>query len=202
MSVGPGELWIYTRENMKNKTNTQEGACDKRVEKVNITKLGVDVHADSIRAVRQKDGSMPQPAQKLTWEGFMAWAAKQMKQAQKVYSCYEAGPLGYGLHRKLTELGIVNIVVRPQNWDELGKGVKSDKTHALALVQHLDRYLGGNSKALSVVYVPTLEQEVARSQSRLREQMRKNRQRMEAQGRTLLLYYGIRVKGRWWGARG
>ena len=96
-------------------------------------------------------------------------------------------PRRYGLHRGLTHLGIENVVVRPQNWDELGKGVKTDKTDALALVQRLDRYVSGNKKAFAVVNVPTVEQEQARAISRHREQLREHRQRLEAQGRSLLL---------------
>ena len=111
---------------------------------------------------------------------FLAWARKQLAQAGQVHSCYEAGPLGYGLHRALTALGIRNVIVRPQNWDELGKGVKTDRTDALALVQRLDRYVQGNRKALAVVCVPTPEQELARSQSRQREQLLAHRLRFES----------------------
>lgn len=164
-------------------------------------KLGIDVHADSYRVVRQVDDATPQPAQKFTPQGFLLWAKKQLDQAEEVYSCYEAGPLGYGLHRTLTAMGIKNVVIRPQNWDELGTGVKTDRTDALALVQRLDRYVQGNRKALAVVCVPTPEQELARSQSRQREQLLAHRLRLEAQGRSLLLFNGVRVRGRWWQPR-
>ena len=95
-------------------------------------------------------------------------------------------------------MGIQNVVVRPQDWDELKKGVKTDKTDALALVQRLDRYVQGNVTALAVIRVPTPEQEMARSQSRQREQLMSHRLRLEAQGRSLLLFNGVRVRGRWW----
>src|SRR6185369_13845220 len=137
-------------------------------------------------------------AQKFSPEGFLVWANKQLELAEEVYSCYEAGPFGYGLHRGLERMGIHNVVVRPQDWDELHKGVKTDKTDALALVQRLSRYVDGNKKELAVVTVPTPEQELARSQSRQREQLMSHRLRLEAQGRSLLLYNGIRLKGRWW----
>jgi len=144
------------------------------------------------------DHSTPQPAQKFSPEGFLLWAKKQLELAQEVHSCYEAGPFGYGLHRQLQGLGIYNLVIRPQNWDELHKGVKTDKTDALALVQRLSRYVDGNKKELAVIRVPTVEQELARSQSRQREQLLSHRLRLEAQGRSLLLFNGIRIKGRWW----
>ena len=87
---------------------------------------------NATHVVRQLDNATPQPAQKFTPENFLEWAQKQVGQARKVYSCYEAGPFGYVLHRKLCARGIENVVVRPQNWDELGKRVKTDKTAALA----------------------------------------------------------------------
>lgn len=178
--------------NTHNLTETQNPISAKCI------KLGIDVHAQSYRVVRQMDNATPQPAQKFTPREFLFWARKQLAQAETVYSCYEAGPLGYGLHRALEAMGVHNVIIRPQNWDELHKGVKTDKTDALALVQRLDRYLQGNTKALAIVRVPTPQQELARSQSRLREQLLSHRIRFEAQGRSLLLFNGIQTKGRWW----
>jgi transposase len=57
---------------------------------------------------------------------------------------------------------------------------------------------GGNHKALAVIAVPTLEQEEQRAQTRHREQLQKDRQTHEAQGRSFLLYHGCRVRGAWW----
>lgn len=182
---------------MKKHTNTRPTTTQTSA-KAKCIKLGIDVHAESYRVVRQVDDSTPQPAQKFHPKDFLSWARKQLQEASEVHSCYEAGPLGYGLHRALIEMGIHNVVVRPQNWDELHRGVKTDKTDALALVQRLDRYVQGNQKALAVIRVPTVEQELARSQSRLREQLLSHRMRFEAQGRSLLLFNGLRVKGCWW----
>jgi len=183
---------------MKTNTNTHSSTTTQTVTKAKCIKLGIDVHADSYRVVRQIDHATPQPAQKFKPKEFLTWAKKQLDLAEQVHSCYEAGPLGYGLHRALVAMGIPNVVIRPQNWDELHKGVKTDKTDALALVQRLDRYVQGNLTALAVVRVPTPEQELARSQSRQREQLLSHRLRLEAQGRSLLLFNGVRVRGRWW----
>jgi transposase len=185
---------------MKNETNTNTHMTSQAQPHHNAKsiKLGIDVHADSYRVVRQLDHATPQPAQKFTPQEFLIWAKKQCAQAEAVYSCYEAGPFGYGLHRELEALGIHNVVVRPQNWDDLHKGVKTDKTDALALALRLSRYVEGNLKELAIVRVPTPGQELARSQSRQREQLLEHRLRMEAQGRSLLLFNGIRFRGRWW----
>src|SRR5881409_674035 len=66
-----------------------------------IIKLGIDVHLDRYVVVRQLDGGVPQPAQRFTGAQFLEWAGKQSQLAERVFSCYEAGPFGYGLQRKL-----------------------------------------------------------------------------------------------------
>lgn len=104
-----------------------------------LIKLGVDVHLREYVVARQIDGLAAQSAQRFTPERFVAWAAKQAEQADVVHCCYEAGPFGFGLHRRLLRLGIKSLVVRPRNWDEYGKKVKTDRRDALALVSCLDR---------------------------------------------------------------
>ena len=104
-----------------------------------LIKLGVDVHWRDYVVVRQIDGTAPQPAQRFSPEAFVAWAARQVQQADVVHCCYEAGPFGFVLHRRLLRLGVKSIVVRPRNWDEYGKKVKTDRRDALALVSCLDR---------------------------------------------------------------
>src|SRR5664280_788682 len=119
-----------------------------------LIKLGVDVHWREYVVVRQIDGTSPQPPQRFSPEGFIAWVAKQVKLADEVHCCYEAGPFGFVLHKRLVALGIKNYVVRPRNWDEYGKQVKTDRRDARALLSCLDRYLAGNHEALTVIRVP------------------------------------------------
>ena len=157
-------------------TNTHPRTFTSTSAKAKRIKLGVDVHADTYRVVRQIDEATPQPAQKFSPSQFLIWVAKQCPLAEEVHSCYEAGPFGYGLHRQLMKLGVHNVVVRPQNWDELGRRVKTDRTDALALVQRLDRYIQGNGRALALIRVPPVEQERDRAWSRHREQLQKDRQ--------------------------
>jgi transposase len=184
---------------MKNtNANTRKASSLKTAVKAKLIKLGINVHAESYRVVRQIDNDTPQPAQKFIPTAFLVWVAKQIQLAEQVHSCYEAGPFGYSLHRQLLEMGVRNRVVRPQNWDELGRKVKTDKTDALALAQRLDRYVQGNRHALAVITPLTPEQEQARCLSRHRQQLQKDRQTHEAQGRSFLLYHGRRVSGQWW----
>ena len=166
-----------------------------------ICKLGLDCHAKSIMVARQIEGLQPQPPQKFTVEKFGEWIREQVKAGYQVYSCYEAGPTGYGLHRDLTRWGVVNYVVCPTRLDSRGKGVNTDKTDALELLVRLDRYVAGNTKAFSVVSVPTPAQEQRRVQSRQRDQLRQKRLSFAAQGRMLLLSQGIRQSNLWWTAK-
>jgi transposase len=165
---------------------------------VQTIKLGLDVHADSIVVVRMIDGQAPQSAQRFRPEAFLVWVKRQLQLAEKVYTCYEAGPFGFGLQRTLTALGLVCLVVRPRNWDQYGSHVKTDKRDAHELVLCLDRYVHGNTKVFSVVRVPTPEEEQKRSVSRHRQALLNQRQRLAAQGRGTALYYGSRLKGPWW----
>ena len=163
-----------------------------------VIKLGVDVHLDRYVVVRQIDGGAPQPAQRFSPSQFVEWAGKQTQLAEKVYSCYEAGPFGYSLHRNLRALGVTNYVVRPRDWDEYGQNVKTDKRDAKQLVLNLDRFVAGNRDAFCVVRVPSEAEEQARSRSRQRESLQKEKQRLAAQGRSHALYYGAHLEGTWW----
>ena len=166
--------------------------------KVKTIKLGVDVHLGIYVVVRIIDGGTPQPAQRFTPAEFLVWCAKQLTLAEQVFTCYEAGPFGYILHRRLKEMGITNYVIRPRDWDEYGKKVKTDKRDALAMALCLDRYVSGNREAFCVVRVPTEAAEQKRSVSRQRESLQQEKQRLAAQGRSHALYYGGHLQGEWW----
>jgi transposase len=61
----------------------------------------VDVHLDVYVVVRIIDGGTPQPPQRFKPKDFLPWCVKQLTLAEKVFTCYEAGPFGYTLHRQL-----------------------------------------------------------------------------------------------------
>ena len=184
-------------------TKQQESISEVRAEqaaskKHQTIKLGLDVHADSIVVVRILDQSAPQPAQKFTPARFNNWVKTQLALATAVHSCYEAGPFGYGLHRFLVNAGVQNLVVQPVCLDEHHKGVNHDKSDAKELALRLDRYVAGNTHAVALVRVPTPEEEQRRATSRQREQLKREVQRLAAQGRGLLLTQGHREKKGWW----
>jgi transposase len=186
-----------TKQNCPNSEVRAEQAASKAYQTL---KLGLDVHADTIVVVRILDHRAPQPAQKFAPAKFLAWVQTQLTLAETVHSCYEAGPFGYGLHRELVKLGVRNVVVQPVCLDAHHKGVNHDKSDAKELALRLDRYVAGNHHALATVRVPTPAEEQKRIHSRQREQLKREVQRVAAQGRGLLLTQGWREKKGWWEA--
>ena len=183
-------------------TNNSEVRAEQAASKKHQSiKLGLDVHADTIVVVRILDHSAPQPAQRMPARKFLDWVKTQLTLAEEVHSCYEAGPFGYGLHRALVKLGVKNVVVQPVCLDERHTGVNHDKSYAKELALRLDRYVAGNTHALAIVRVPTLAEEQKRCASRQREQLKREVQRLAAQGRSLLLTQSWREKKGWWEER-
>src|SRR5260370_28425255 len=195
---------MNTNKNRTTKTKTakQVTAEAESTVKAKHIKLGIDVHLDRYVVVRILDGGRPETPQRFGPPEFLLGVAKQITLAEKVSTCYEAGPFGYGLHRKLEKMGAVNYVVRQSDWDDYGQKVKTDKRDAKQLALHLDRYVSGNDDAFCVVRVPSPEQEQVRSLSRQRESFQRERQRLAAQGRSHALYYGAHLQGEWWQGEG
>jgi transposase len=184
-----------------NETSSASQAAPQGIKPHRLIKLGVDVHWREYVVARQIDGIAPQPAQCFSPEAFIAWVAKQAQLADEVHCCYEAGPFGFVLHRHLVRLGVKSLVVRPRNWDEYGQKVKTDRRDARALASCLDRYVAGNTEALTVVRVPTETEERSRSLSRQREQLLEHRKRFAAQGLSCARYYGHDLPEEWWRAK-
>jgi len=167
-------------------------------QKVAVIKLAIDVHAAKFKVSRQV-GDLPlQPVQSFTPEDFLRFVKKQLKQAEKVWSCYEAGPTGFWLHRDLVKLGCQNLVVVPARLDAYGRKVTDDRHDARALGLKLSRYVAGEKEALAIVQVPTLEAEQRRALTRQRAQFGKTLRSLAAMGRSICLLHGYRVGGRWW----
>jgi transposase len=156
------------------------------------------MHLSNYRVVRQIDHSNPEPAQKFKPEVFFLWLGKQLGLAEEVVVCYEAGCFGYGPARRMQAMGAKVYVIAPQNWDEQGKGQVNDKHDAQVICRRLSEYLTGHDKALSIVRIPSPQEEERRARGRLREQMQRELRRLQAIGRSLLLNWEMPVKGRWW----
>src|ERR1043165_9695693 len=141
-----------------------------------VIKLGVDTHGGQYTFARMVDHQGVQPAQKLSPELFINFLKKQRELARRVVMVYEAGPYGFALCREATELGVECMVCAPERLSRGRKRV-NDKIDARELLSRLDRHLAGNTTALRLVRVPSLQQELARRVGRERNTYRKERQR-------------------------
>jgi transposase len=176
-------------------TQTDPGA------RARVVKLGLDIHSSLIVVVRQLDEQASQPPQRFSEEAFIGFVNRQLAQADSVHSCYEAGPFGYVLHRRLVRLGVHNLVVRPRDWSTYGERVKTDGRDAGALCSCLDRYLAGNRGALAVVWIPSEAQESARGVGRQRQSLARERVRLALRGKGLARLRGLSLPATWWQER-
>src|SRR5438552_17695154 len=122
-----------------NNTHNAEKSSQATVTKDLAMTSGSDVHSRFIVATLQLEESTPQPPQKFSSTDFLKWMQKQLRLAEKLFSCYEAGPTGFWLHRRLSALGVINYVVCPTCLDSRKKGVNTDQTDANELQSRLDR---------------------------------------------------------------
>ena len=189
---------------MKNTIVHDEGATslEAAVNKVklsgSIIKIGLDVHARLYVAVAQYDCLLPKPARRLAPLEFVPWVKQLLRAGHTVHVVYEACGFGFGLYRELKAAGAHCHVIAPRKLDEQCTRVKTDPRDATTLCQRLSRYLEGNTRELAVIRVPTEAEEQARHVSRQREQLVRLRQKLEAQGRSLLVSHGLPSPAHWW----
>lgn len=169
--------------------------------KVEVSKIAIDMHLKSYRVVRKMDHGPVQPAQRFEPGKFYYWLGKEKQRAKRVVVCYEAGCFGYEPARRMKAMGVEVYVIAPQSWDEKGKRQVNDKWDAAVMCRRLSEYVDGNEKALSIVHIPSPEEEQKRGQGRFRLQLSKELQRLGAKGRSLLLQREMAVRGAWWRGR-
>lgn len=163
-----------------------------------VIKIGLDVHARVYVAVAQYDHLLPKAARRLRAEEFVPWVESLLRYGQSVHVVYEACGFGFTLYRQLLAVGAHCYVIAPRKLDEEGTRVKTDPRDATTLCQRLSRYLEGNTRELAVIRVPSEEEEQARHVSRQREQLVHHRQKLEAQGRSLLTSHALPAPAHWW----
>jgi transposase len=164
-------------------------------------KIAIDMHLRSYSVVRQIGYQAPQPAQRFTPQGFEQWLQKQVAQGGPVAVCYEAGCFGYEPARRFEKMGALVYVIAPEDWDERKKRQVNDKFDARVMCRCLNDYLRGERHALSIVRVPSAQEEARRAKARQRDQLRRELRRLQAMGRSLLLAHEMPVIGRWWFGR-
>ena len=141
---------------------------------------------------------MPKAARRLSRSEFVPWVEALLHQGHSVHVVYEACGFGFTLYRQLRAVGAYCYVIAPRKLDEECSRVKTDPRDATTLCQRLSRYLEGNTRELAVIRVPSQGEEQARHVSRQREQLVHHRQKLEAQGRSLLISHALPAPAHWW----
>jgi transposase len=122
-----------------------------------------------------------------------ARAARTLGQAPAVVSCYEAGYDGFWLHRRLVAAGLENLVIDPASLsvERRARRAKTDRIDGEKMIRALLAWRRGEPRVMSVVRVPTVEQEDARRHTREREQLVKEQTGHVNRIRALLRTVGV-----------
>lgn len=151
------------------------------------TYVGLDVHKNSISAAfagPEEDkarslGRLPNDETRLLR------ALQPLGDPGDVQICYEAGPTGYGLVRRLRELGYDCQVVAPAKTPKMTSDrVKTDRRDAIKLADFL------RSGHLTFIRVPTPEEEALRDLLRAREDIKTKESNSKRQLNSMMLRHG------------
>ena len=155
-----------------------------------ITNVGLDAHQETIHAAilfpESEEAVMDSFAN--TPQGIQRFTRRLLKRAPgPVRSCYEAGPLGFGLQRSLIALGMDNVVIAPSLIPKKpGERIKTDRRDARKLA---DLFRVG---LLTEVHPPTPDQEAVRDLCRAREAAKGDQKRIRHRLSKFLLRRQIR----------
>ena len=106
-------------------------------------------------------------------------------------ACYEAGPCGFGVARRLQQLGVECAVVAPSlTPTRAGDRLKTDKRDARKLARLL------RAGELSAIYIPEPTDEAIRDLCRARSDAVDDRRRSRHRLKAFLLRHGYRYQGR------
>ncbi|MEA1938688.1 MAG: IS110 family transposase [Pseudomonadota bacterium] len=129
--------------------------------------IGLDVHKETIAIATAAEGRQPAKEFKTIPSDYTRLLKAVRLLTPKGGSavvCYEAGPTGYGLYRRLHEAGIDCRVVAPSLVPtKAGNRVKTDRRDAVRLAHYL------RSGDLTDVYVPDEADEALRDLERARD---------------------------------
>jgi transposase len=152
----------------------------------------MDVHKNSIVvSVADSDGGVSRVGRiDNTWTSLKK-VLKRLGPIGSLFCCYEAGPTGYDLYRKLTDSGFRCIVVAPSLIPKKpGERVKTDQRDACNLARLL------RSGDLTPVWVPDEETEAMRDLVRARDDAKKAERVARQQLGKFLLRLGRRYPGK------
>jgi transposase len=160
--------------------------------------LGLDVHKDSIATVVAEEGRKGEVRDTggisndlHAVEKFIARLRKAHGKEVQIRACYEAGPCGFGLARRLRQLGVECEVVAPSMTPtRTGDRVKTDKRDARKLARLL------RAGELTAIYIPEATDEAMRDLCRARTDAVDDRRRSRHRLKGFLLRHGYRYQGK------
>lgn len=161
----------------------------------NVRFVGMDVHKESIvMAVAEGDRTAPQVVREIPNDiGRVVKELRGLGKKGPLRCCYEAGPTGFTLARRLSEEGIDCIVVAPSLIPrQPGVQVKTDRRDA----EKLARFL--RSGDLTPVHVPDAATEAMRDLERARQDARNAERVSRHQLSKFLLRHDRRYTGGSW----
>lgn len=153
--------------------------------------VGLDVHADTIAvAVAEPDGEVRSLGVIPNRLESIRKLIRKIGPAERLRTCYEAGPTGYVLYWQLTQLSVACEVVAPSLVPtKPGDRVKTDRRDAEKLARNL------RSGELTPVWVPDAAHEALRDLVRARESGKKDQLKARHRLGKFLLRHGRRPQG-------
>lgn len=148
--------------------------------------IGIDVHRKSYSVTAICDELVVKRWRMIANAQELVAVLKRYFPEAELFSCYEAGFSGFGLHRILACSGIKNLVINAGSIEISARDkVKTDKRDSLKLATHLS--LG----RLRGIRIPSEEEDSRRQLCRTRTQQVRNRARIMNQLRMKLHYHSL-----------
>ena len=153
--------------------------------------IGLDVHKKSWSVTIVVDGiehrTFTQPPDPGTLFSYL----QKMFPGGTYHSAYEAGFCGYGIHRELNSLGIMNIVINASDTPTSQKETlyKRDPVDSRKIARALE------NGSLKGIHVFDRESEELRSLNRTRFYLMRDLRRSKNRIKSFLQYYGISIPG-------
>jgi transposase len=167
-----------------------------------IAYVGMDVDKEKIAIAVVKDYESEPRLQRVIRnrpDAMEALVADLSAGYDQVTMCYEAGACGFELYRRITDLGVLCIVIAPASVPmKANDRIKTDRRDAVKLA------MGLRSGELSPVYVPTREDEALRDYLRAYEDIKGELKRAKQRLGHFLLRHEIRFgdgknwSGKYW----